>query len=70
MPRACFRKLFKQKKQISPVYKVIKRKDRLIKKFFTVGVFVNDVLLGKGEGKSKQEAEKDAAQRALANSKS
>ncbi len=58
------------KKQISPVYKVIKEEGPAHKKFFTVGVFVNDVLLGKGEGKSKQEAEKDAAQRALANPKS
>jgi ribonuclease-3 len=34
-------------------------------KVFTLGVYVNDVLLGKGSGPSKQIAQQDAAQAAL-----
>ena len=65
--KSLLQEIIQAKKQTSPVYKVIKEEGPAHKKFFTVGVFVGDTLLGKGEGKSKQEAEKDAAQRALAN---
>lgn len=51
--------------QISPIYKVINEEGPAHKKFFTVGVFANDALLSEGRGKSKQEAEKDAAEHAL-----
>lgn len=63
--KSLLQEIIQAKRQISPVYKVIKEEGPAHKKFFTVGVFVDDVLLSKGEGKSKQEAEKDAAEHAL-----
>ena len=67
--KSLLQEIIQAKKQISPVYKVLREEGPAHKKFFTVGVFVNDVLFGKGKGKSKQEAEKDAAQRALVSPK-
>ena len=63
--KSLLQEIIQAKKQISPIYKVIKEEGPAHKKFFTVGVFVNDVLLDEGRGKSKQEAEKDAAEHAL-----
>src|SRR3989344_7463515 len=53
------------KKQVSPVYKVIKEEGPPHKRIFTVGAYLDDKLLGQGTGKSKQEAEKNAAEEAL-----
>ncbi len=63
--KSLLQEIIQAKKQISPVYKVIKEEGPAHKKFFTVGVFVDGVLLDEGRGKSKQEAEKDAAEHAL-----
>ncbi len=63
--KSLLQEIIQSKKQISPMYKVVKEEGPAHKKMFTVGVFVNDVILGKGQGKSKQEAEKDAAEHAL-----
>lgn len=63
--KSLLQEIIQAKKQISPVYKVVKEEGPAHKKMFTVGVFVDDVPLGKGQGKSKQEAEKDAAEHAL-----
>jgi ribonuclease-3 len=49
----------------TPTYREI---DGAVKKYpseFIVGVFIDEVLLAKGEGKSKKEAEQKAARRAL-----
>lgn len=51
--------------QKSPVYQVITEEGPPHAKVFTVGAYVNDSLLGKGKGKSKQEAEEKAAIEAL-----
>lgn len=53
------------KKQTSPVYKVIKEEGPPHKRTFTVGAYLEDKLLGQGTGRSKQEAEKNAAKQAL-----
>ncbi len=53
------------KKQISPVYKVIKEEGPPHMRIFTIGAYVEDKLVGQGIGKSKQEAEKNAAKEAL-----
>lgn len=50
----------------TPVYKVIGETGPDHDKHFIVGVFVRDAELGRGEGKSKQEAEQAAAREALA----
>ncbi len=48
-----------------PVYKVLKEEGPSHAKTFSVGVYVNNVLIAKGEGKSKQSAEEMAATQAL-----
>lgn len=49
----------------SPVYKTIKEEGPDHNKTFTVGVFLNNKLLATGVGKSKQQAEEEAAKIAL-----
>lgn len=50
----------------TPVYKVLSEIGPDHDKVFEVGVFVEDKLLGKGEGPSKQAAQQKAAEAALA----
>lgn len=49
----------------TPYYSVLKEMGPDHDKHFLVGVYVKDVLLAEGEGKSKQEAEQTAARGAL-----
>jgi ribonuclease-3 len=49
----------------TPVYKVIKEDGPDHDKTFTVGVYVNSKLRGKGDGPSKQIAQQQAAEKAL-----
>ncbi len=51
--------------QISPRYKVLETFGPDHAKHFKIGVFVDDKLLGIGEGSSKQQAEEEAAKKAL-----
>ncbi len=48
-----------------PKYSVLQVKGLEHEKIFIVGVFVNDKIVGIGEGKSKKEAEKEAAKEAI-----
>lgn len=61
--------LFQEKAQefdgITPLYKTIKETGPDHEKKFTVGVYVGKELIGTGEGVSKQEAEQQAARKAL-----
>lgn len=50
----------------TPVYATIKETGPDHDKRFVVGVYVRDTLIAQGEGKSKQEAEQDAARNGLA----
>ena len=50
---------------ITPVYKVVKEWGPDHQKNFTVGVFLVEELVAKGEGSSKQEAEEQAAKAGL-----
>lgn len=54
-----------EKFKISPDYEIISQEGPDHKKIYTVGVFVKNELWAKGVGASKQEAEKNAAQKAL-----
>lgn len=54
-----------EKTQASPQYKVIAETGPDHDKIFTVAVFLKDKLLSEGKGKSKQEAQQDAARLAL-----
>ena len=51
------------------VYKVIDEKGPAHAKTFTVGAYVNDKLIAKGQGPSKKKAEEEAAKEALKNLK-
>ena len=64
-PKSLLQEKVQSQKQTSPLYKVISEQGPAHAKIFTVGAYVNKVLLGKGEGKSKQEAEESAAKEAL-----
>lgn len=49
----------------SPLYKVLREEGPDHDKSYTIGVYIGEDLLAEGYGKSKQEAEKDAAKNAL-----
>jgi ribonuclease-3 len=49
----------------TPVYKVLEEKGPDHSKLFVSGVYLKDVLIASGEGQSKQEAEQEAARKAL-----
>jgi len=61
--------LFQEKAQeylnATPVYKTISESGPDHDKYFTVGVYISSKIYGKGEGKSKQDAEQKAASSAL-----
>ena len=61
--------LFQEKAQEeeghTPTYKTIRETGPDHDKHFTVGVYVGSTLFGEGEGKSKQDAEQEAARNAL-----
>jgi len=60
-----FQEIAQEKVRITPTYKVLKEWGPDHAKHFVVGVFLEDELVAKGEGSSKQEAEEEAAKRAL-----
>ncbi len=64
-PKSLLQEYVQSKKQNSPMYKVIHEEGPAHAKQFTIGVFVENVLTGEGKGKSKQEAEERAAEKAL-----
>jgi len=61
--------LFQEKAQelesVTPAYKVLAESGPDHEKVFTMGVFLGDELISEGKGASKQEAEQDAARKAL-----
>ena len=64
-PKSMLQEYVQSKKQNSPVYKVLHDSGPPHAKIFTMGVFVNNSLIGEGGGKSKQIAEEEAARVAL-----
>lgn len=60
-----FQEAAQEKKGITPAYKTIDEVGPDHDKKFTVGAYLNHDEVARGEGKSKQEAEQDAAQNAL-----
>ncbi|HEY1037429.1 MAG TPA: ribonuclease III [Candidatus Paceibacterota bacterium] len=60
-----FQEAAQEKTGVTPSYKIIKEVGPDHNKVFTVGVYLKDDLVVTGEGKSKQEAEQDAAQKAI-----
>lgn len=63
--KSSFQEAVQEEVRASPEYTVLEEKGPDHAKIFTVGVYVDKKLWGKGLGKSKQEAETAAAYRAL-----
>lgn len=57
--------IIQEKQQVTPVYQVVRETGPDHDKVFYVYCLANNLLLGKGKGKSKQQAEQEAAKNAL-----
>lgn len=55
-----------ERSKVTPTYEVMKQSGPDHDRIFVVGAFIGEEKLAEGEGRSKQEAEQDAAQKALA----
>lgn len=66
-PKSLLQEYAQGKKQGSPVYKVVEEEGPAHAKLFTVHVSIANSVVGEGKGKSKQEAEENAAKQALEN---
>lgn len=64
-PKSHLQEVAQSKDGFTPMYKVLSEEGPDHDKTFTVGVFVNGVLKGKGEGPSKQAGQQKAAEEAL-----
>lgn len=64
-PKSLLQEYVQGKKQGSPIYKVVSEEGPAHAKQFTVGVYIASNLQGEGTGRSKQEAEENAAKQAL-----
>jgi ribonuclease-3 len=64
-PKSLLQEYVQSKKKGSPVYKVLAEEGPAHAKTFTVGVYVAGNLMSEGAGKSKQQAEENAAKLAL-----
>lgn len=60
-----FQELAQEKYKVTPTYEVIKEEGLDHDKEFFIGVFLKDKKFATGKGKSKQEAQQDAARKAL-----
>lgn len=65
--KSVFQELSQEEKGVTPTYKVLDDWGPDHNKTFKVGVFLEDKIYGEGLGKSKQEAQQDAAKKALEN---
>lgn len=63
--KSAFQEFAQAKYGITPAYKTVKSEGPDHARIFTVTVTVGDIAVAEGSGKSKQEAEQAAAQRAL-----
>ncbi len=61
-----FQELSQDKLGITPEYRLVGEHGPDHSKIFTMGAFIGEELLGEGSGSSKQKAEQDAAEAALA----
>lgn len=63
--KSYFQEKAQEKVSVTPAYQTLKEIGPDHDKEFVVGVFLKDVMVAKGMGRSKQEAEQDAAQNGL-----
>ena len=64
-PKSHLQEISQSEEGYTPIYKVLNEDGPDHDKVFTVGVFINGVLRGKGEGPSKQVGQQHAASEAL-----
>ncbi len=64
-PKSRFQEASQEFAGVTPTYKVLEEKGPDHAKWFSVGVFLGDEFIAEGEGSSKQEAQVQAAERAL-----
>ncbi|MBI2633395.1 MAG: ribonuclease III [Parcubacteria group bacterium] len=57
--------LVQEREKTTPIYKIVKESGPAHKKIFIAAAYVKDNIVGKGNGPSKQEAERQAAKNAL-----
>ncbi len=65
-PKSLLQEEVQTNKHGAPIYKLISEEGPAHDRIFTIGVYIEDKLMGKGIGKSKQRAEEKAAEEALA----
>jgi ribonuclease III len=63
--KSYFQEIAQEHVGITPTYRTIKETGPDHDKLFVIGVYLDDDLIAQGEGRSKQEAEQRAAERAL-----
>lgn len=66
-PKSKLQEIIQEKLKLTPVYRVLEESGPAHRKTFKIGVFFGDNLVAEGIGSSKQEAEMEAAKKALAN---
>ena len=66
-PKSMLQEKTQENNKQSPQYKILGEEGPDHSKIYTIGVYINEKLLAEGSGKSKQEAEKNAAAAALKN---
>lgn len=65
-PKSHFQEEAQERAAVTPTYEVLEEWGPDHSKHFIVGIFLGKELVAKGEGSSKQEAQEDAAEKALA----
>lgn len=64
-PKSYFQERAQDVVKVTPIYRVLEEKGPDHDKHFVVGVYLDDELVAKGEGNSKQEAQREAAKNGL-----
>ena len=64
-PKSLLQEIIQERNKIAPSYKIINEEGPDHAKLYTIGVYIKEKLLSLGVGSSKQEAEKNAAKKAL-----
>lgn len=64
-PKSRFQEEAQEKTGITPSYRVLEESGPDHDKKFVVGVFLNEEMIARGEGQSKQEAQRNAAEKGL-----
>ena len=64
-PKSRFQELAQEKASVTPTYETVSQEGPDHDRVFTVGVFLRHEKVAEGKGRSKQEAEQQAAERAI-----